>query len=84
MIKVKDILIGWWNYLFPNPRIEEMAARRLRHCYGHQYKEGDNVVITTPRCKENNNGVCGLCLCPLKSKTRAPEQECPILKWPAE
>lgn len=65
---VNNVITGWKNYFFPDPLIEALSKNRMDIC---------------KVCPHNYNGVCDLCGCPLKSKTRAPEEMCPLAKWRA-
>lgn len=69
---VNNVITGWKNYFFPDPLIEALSKKRMDICNSCLPPNGHNV-----------NGTCNLCGCPLKSKTRAPEEMCPLAKWRA-
>ena len=66
MSKLKEILEGWKNVIWENPRIEKLAMDRAIIC-------GD--------CSYNINNTCKLCGCPLLSKTRSEYSKCPKGLW---
>lgn len=69
-MKLKEIYQGWKNLILTKPDIESISKDRTEICN---------------KCpnKENQLGldVCGLCHCPLISKTRSLDSSCPDGKW---
>ncbi len=65
--KYNEIKDGWKNYIFPNPEVEKIAEQRAVICAS---------------CENNKLGVCQLCFCPLKMKTKSMKSNCPANKWP--
>lgn len=58
---------GYKNLLLKNnQQIETLSKQRMSICNS---------------CKENKLGVCKLCGCILKAKTRELNQKCKINKW---
>lgn len=81
-INLRHIFTGIWNWLFGNPKIEEMAQKRMAIC--NDCPEFDRAgekcyVPGTQPC-------CGICGCKLKWMTRVPEEQCsaPEPKWGQE
>lgn len=66
MSKLKEIISGWSNVIWENPRIEKIAMDR---------------AIICSECPENKNNICNICKCPLISKTRSEYSKCPQAKW---
>ena len=66
MSKLKEIIDGWGNYVFPNPKIEIAAKARARICSDCMYNDGSK---------------CTKCGCVLAAKTRSPNSVCPLKKW---
>jgi rRNA maturation endonuclease Nob1 len=70
MIKPKEIYTGWKNLLIKQEDIEQISAWRMDICNECPKK-----------IKQLNLDVCGECGCPLMSKSRSPESQCPLGKW---
>jgi len=79
MSSIKNILEGWKNVVWKNPKVEEVAKNRLEIC---------------GTCELNVDGVCSKkkeiqykgelrrgCGCPLRAKLRSMDEECPLGKW---
>lgn len=66
MSKLLNIIDGWKNVIWENPRIEKLAMDRAVIC-------GD--------CFYNVNNTCTRCGCPLVAKTRSEYSKCPMSKW---
>lgn len=66
MSKLKEILSGWSNVIWENPRIEKIAM--------------DRAVICS-ECIYNVQNKCSQCSCPLIAKTRSEYSKCPMNKW---
>ena len=66
-----NMLQGWGNYFWPNPKIEEMAQQRMRICSTCDQLTDDN------RCNKCETKI----KCPIIAKTRAPKESCPMGKW---
>lgn len=68
---MQDIVDGWGNWLesilgFGNADINKIAKKRLDIC-----KECPNRV----------SFLCGVCKCPLATKSRSLNTSCPLNKW---
>ncbi len=63
----EEIVSGWKNYMFKNPKIEETAKKRLEICL--------DCESLTPI------NSCNLCGCFMPAKVRSPKSSCPIKKW---
>lgn len=73
------ILTGIWNRIFPNKKIEKMAAERMIICNACPLidKTGDTCFAPgTQPC-------CSVCGCKLSWKVRVPGEACeaPDPKW---
>lgn len=66
MSKLEEIISGWSNVIFTDPKVEEEALRRAKICSA---------------CENNINNICHICKCPLIAKTRSSKSECPIKLW---
>ncbi len=82
MSKLSSILSGWSNYLFRDEGIESLARGRARVCSECRHVKNMRFeVIAENRLKEIEGLCCELCLCPLSTKLRSPEETCPKEKW---
>lgn len=80
--KLNNIVKGWKNYIFPSSEIEILAAKRAITCASCSHAvEGRFEIIEDKRIEEIKGMGCDMCLCPLSTKLRSPEEECPINKW---
>lgn len=70
MEKIIEIYNGWKNLVIKQSDIEDMSAWRMEIC-----NDCDKKV------NQLGMDVCGECGCPLMSKTRSPQSECPLSKW---
>ena len=83
MIKLKAILKGWENYIFPNPETEAKAKERAKICADcpmakkgtYQQLMGDYTL------KEVKGMKCKACGCPLSTLLRQDEKGCELNKW---
>jgi len=67
MSRLTEIFIGWKNYTFPNPKVEEEAKRRMTICV---------------ECnKLNNRNFCMICGCYMPAKVRSKRSKCSLNKW---
>lgn len=76
MGKVKEIAEGIENILFRKKEVEKVAKARMKICNSCEY-------ISTKH-KTNKLFVhCTKCMCPLSTKTRSMDTECPLSppKW---
>lgn len=74
---------GWKNYLFADNKIEQLAHDRAQVCadcpsavYGTYEKLMKDFTL-----KEVQGMKCKECGCPLSTKLRAEDEECPLKKW---
>lgn len=82
--KLLAITTGWYNYNFPDSRVERLAKSRAAICSkcplsrlstaAHYITSGDKLV-------ELRGIVCTKCSCPLSAKTRSVNDSCPEGKW---
>lgn len=82
--RIKEIVEGWKNYAFTDPKIEELAEYRAGIC-GEcpEPQPGLFQVLdnSTMKFKQVEGLVCNQCGCPLSAKTRSPNSACPLNKW---
>lgn len=74
MSKPGEIAEGWMNVIFRKHEIERISQTRMNICNTceHHSKFHDTIRIDVH---------CTKCGCPLVSKTRSTQSECPIGKW---
>lgn len=68
--KVKEIYEGWKNLLIPDEEIEMIAKTRIDICNACPFKQ-EMLLIDC----------CSLCHCPIVSKARSLDSECPKGFW---
>lgn len=68
MKKLKNIIIGWYRYLFKTQ--SKLAKNRLMICKNCSYK-----------VKYFNQDVCDLCGCVLKAKVEVEDEKCYDNRW---
>lgn len=83
MIKLKAILKGWENYIFPDPEIEAKAKERAKICAScPMAKKGTYPQLMKDYTLKDVEGmVCGVCGCPLSTLLRQDEKGCELNKW---
>ena len=64
--KLKNIIEGWKNLIWLDPRIEKLAITRAGICAD---------------CESNKLSICIKCNCWIPAKVRAITEKCPIAKW---
>lgn len=69
MIKLKNILIGWYNKFFNKNKT--LFKQRMEICNMCQ----DKIRLT------KNEYMCKYCGCILSAKTRVLEESCDLNKW---
>ena len=67
MSKLSEIIAGWKNFVFANPRVEKLAIERIKIC------------VDCDDLRANNT--CSLCNCYMPAKVRSPRSRCKIKKW---
>jgi hypothetical protein len=68
LLKIKYILQGYFYWFIS--KFKELKNHKL-------YEERMN---TCNNCKENEKGICKICGCVLKAKTKS-DSKCPLDKW---
>lgn len=83
MIKLKAILKGWENYIFPAPEVEAKAKERAKICANcPMAKKGTYQQLMNDHTLKDVEGmVCGVCGCPLSTLLRQDEKGCELNKW---
>lgn len=84
MINLRNIIQGWWNLTFPDPKIEVVAKKRLEICKTCIYNSANQQKYGLMKWMQNIRLLikrCNKCGCPLEAKTRAMGERCPYSKW---
>ena len=83
MIKLKAILKGWDNYLFPDPETEKKAKERAQICAQcpHAVKGSYQQFMPDYTLKEVEGMKCDVCGCPLSTLLRQDDKKCELNKW---
>ena len=83
MMKLKAILKGWENYIFPDPEIEAKAKERAKICAKcPMAKKGTyQQLMKDYTLKDVEGMMCGVCGCPLSTLLRQDEKGCELNKW---
>ena len=68
-LNIKLIWQGWKNYI-----LDLVSDIKYK-------KEFDARYAICKVCQDNKHGICELCGCVLKAKTKAEDAECPVGKW---
>lgn len=85
--KLKSIINGWNNLVFPSQAIETIAISRALKCsecpHIEESKWVEAIVDTISKSKTitKKGSVCGLCKCPIEAKTRSLLESCPDKRW---
>lgn len=82
--KLRNILEGWKGYAFPDEDTEKEAKKRAEicaQCDSAKPVDGMDRVLPDPDNKQAEGMKCVECGCPLSSKLRAMDEECPLKKW---
>ena len=68
-MRAKNVIQGWWNFI-----LDIISDIRYK-------KEFDERMEICKQCEHNTFGICGLCGCVLKAKTKAEDECCDAGKW---
>jgi len=81
-MKPKHVLEGWYNLLFKDERVEEIAKTRAEICYRCEHRKfGDLLVFLKSDFHSIQDFKCELCSCPLSAKIRSLDSKCDANKW---
>ena len=83
-IVLSNIIAGWSNLVFTDPRVEALAIQRAAICAKCPFAEvlnGLHTMVVDKKTTQVRGLKCGKCGCPLSAKVRAPQDACPIGKW---
>ncbi len=69
ILVIKNIFQGWFNLLLD--KISDIK-------YKSYFDERMNICRS---CQDNKDGICGICHCVLKAKTKSEDSACPLKKW---
>ena len=82
MIKIKNILNGWSNFIEKSEVTEAIAEVRAEKCAKcSECKEGKLLALIKDDLKEIEGHYCSLCYCPISAKIRSELETCPLSKW---
>lgn len=83
MTKLKAIVKGWENYIFPNPETEGKAKERAKICAKcpHAKKGTYQRLMKDYTLKDVKGYKCDICQCPLSTLLRQDEEKCKLNKW---
>lgn len=83
MSKIKNIINGWGNYIFPSAYIENLAQERAKKCGSCKHAKEMLLDTFMPdyTIKCIKGLACDICKCPLSTKLRSEEETCPQNKW---
>lgn len=75
----ESIVVGFKNYAFKSPEIEEMAKQRAEKCAACPHANPKYIFkALRDRKLEMIEGLaCNICGCLLSAKTRSPLESCP-------
>jgi hypothetical protein len=65
--KFEEIINGWKNLVFRDPRVEKEARLRAEVCSNCSFL--------------NKNNTCKICGCYIPAKVRSMQSKCPKKKW---
>ena len=69
MGQLEEIIVGWKNFTFLNPEVEETAKKRITICVKNECG------------KFRKNKSCALCGCYMPAKVRSPKSRCKLSLW---
>ncbi len=83
MFNVIHIINGWKNYTFPSDEVEKIAKERANICSKCDSAAHGTYEKLMPdwSIKEVQGLKCNKCGCPLSTKIRSIEENCPLNKW---
>jgi hypothetical protein len=82
VIKIKNILNGWGNFIEKSEVTETVAESRAKICATcFECKEGKLLALIKDDLKEIEGHYCALCYCPISAKIRSINEQCPLSKW---
>lgn len=81
--KLKSIINGWSHYLKKDEQVEAIAGKRAEICAGCHYAVHGTYEKLMPdySIKTAQGMKCKICQCPLSTKLRSLDENCPIKKW---
>lgn len=84
MNKVNEIISGWNKYLFEDKALDDKtASQRASTCSEceHAKKGMHTAILPDYSFAEIRGHYCGICKCPLSTKVRSENAQCPLNKW---
>lgn len=82
MLNLKNIFVGWKNYLTDDEIASELAQQRAKHCAVCPHAvEKEHLLKIQDSIQVIEGYTCDLCGCPLSAKLRAPDSKCDEGKW---
>ena len=66
---LKEIWQGWKNLI-----LDKISDIKYKEYFDKRYE-------ICKVCQDNHDGICQLCFCVIKAKTKAEDSRCPVDKW---
>ena len=81
-MKIKNVFIGWLNYIFENEDVNQSAKEKAKVCFDcpEKVKGTYEKVMPDYSLVEVEGFKCNKCGCPLSTKLRS-EDNCPLGKF---
>ena len=81
--KVKSIISGWSNYIVSDKKNKALYNYRVKQCSECvEAVEGTYEKLMPDYTLKKIKGLkCNICKCPLSTKIRSLEENCPLTKW---
>ena len=82
--KLHNILNGWTNLAFSDPKVEALATKRASicaQCPAATFSSTAYAVVVDNKTSIVRGMSCSDCGCPLSAKVRAVDDSCPRQKW---
>jgi hypothetical protein len=83
-IILSNIIAGWANLAFTDPKVEELARKRADICASCPFATlvgGLHTIVVDNKTTQVRGLKCSKCGCPLSAKIRSPHDSCPIGLW---
>ncbi len=81
---LSNMVAGWANLAFTDPKVEELAKKRADICASCPFATfvgGLHTVVVDNKTTQVRGLKCSKCGCPLSAKIRSPHDSCPLNKW---
>ena len=81
---ISNIIAGWANLAFTDPKVEELAKKRADICAACPFAVfvgGIHTIVVDNKTTQVRGLKCTKCGCPLSAKVRSPHDYCPLGEW---